>query len=154
MPDTFVRGARHFSPVPDTFARWRARLLGSPYSIDGRVTHGDEIGRRLGFATANIRIRHDNPPLSGVFAVEAHGLQDGPRRGVANIGLRPSANKLERPLLEAHFFDFCADIYGAHLNIRFLHKLRSEKHFPTLAALQAQIAQDAESARQYFKSIE
>jgi riboflavin kinase/FMN adenylyltransferase len=127
-----------------------ARLLGRPYSIDGRVVHGDKIGRRLGFATANIRIRHDNPPLSGVFAVEARGLPDGPRRGVANIGVRPSANRLERPLLEVHFFDFCADIYGAHLNVRFEHKLRGEQHFPSLVALQAQIARDVESARQYF----
>jgi riboflavin kinase/FMN adenylyltransferase len=131
-----------------------ARLLGRSYSIDGRVVHGDKIGRRLGFATANIRIRHDNPPLSGVFAVEAFGLPDGPRRGVANLGVRPSANQLARPLLEVHFFDFCADIYGAHLNVRFIHKLRSEQRFPTFAALQAQIARDAESAKQYFKSIE
>ncbi|GHU28299.1 riboflavin biosynthesis protein [Betaproteobacteria bacterium] len=127
-----------------------ARLLGRPYAIDGRVVHGDQLGRSLGFATANIRIRHDNPPLSGVFAVEAHGLNDGPRRGVANIGLRPSANKLTRPLLEVHFFDFYADIYGAHLNVRFEHKLRGEKHFPSFTALQEQIARDVESARQYF----
>ncbi|MDR3299017.1 MAG: bifunctional riboflavin kinase/FAD synthetase [Candidatus Accumulibacter sp.] len=128
-----------------------ARLLGRPYAIDGRVVHGDQLGRRLGFATANIRIKHDNPPLSGVFAVEVRGLPDGPYPGVANLGVRPSANPLARPLLEVHLFDFCADIYGAHLNVRFVHKLRSEQRFPDLAALQARIAQDAESARQYFK---
>ncbi|MDR0577442.1 MAG: bifunctional riboflavin kinase/FAD synthetase [Candidatus Accumulibacter sp.] len=128
-----------------------ARLLGRPYAIDGRVVQGDRLGRRLGFATANIRIKHDRPPLSGVFAVEALGLPDGPRHGVANLGVRPSANRLARPLLEVHLFDFRADIYGAHLSIRFAHKLRSEQDFPTFAALRAQIAQDVESARRYFK---
>ncbi|MDR3221998.1 MAG: bifunctional riboflavin kinase/FAD synthetase [Candidatus Accumulibacter sp.] len=127
------------------------RLLGHAYAIDGRVAHGDQLGRTLGFATANIRIKHDHPPLSGVFAVEARGLKDGPHRGVANLGVRPSARQLAQPLLEVHLFDFCADIYGAHLNVRFEHKLRSEMRFPSFTALQAQIAQDAESARQYFK---
>ena len=128
-----------------------ARLLGRPYSIDGRVVHGDKVGRSLGFATANIRIKHDHPPLTGVFAVEVRGLPDGPHRGVANLGIRPSANQLARPLLEVHLFDFDADIYGTHLNVRFVHKLRSEKRFPTFTALQAQIARDVASARQYFK---
>ena len=128
-----------------------ARLLGRPYSIDGRVVHGDKVGRTLGFATANIRIKHDHPPLTGVFAVEVRGLPDGPHRGVANLGIRPSANQLARPLLEVHLFDFDADIYGTHLNVRFVHKLRSEKRFPTFTALQAQIARDVASARQYFK---
>ena len=127
------------------------RLLGRPYSIDGRVVHGDKIGRSLGFATANIRIKHDNPSLLGVFAVEVRGLKDGIHRGVANLGVRPSANQVARPLLEVHLFDFSADIYGTHLNVRFLHKLRSEQRFPNFEALKAQIACDVESARHYFK---
>jgi riboflavin kinase/FMN adenylyltransferase len=128
-----------------------ARLLGRPYALDGRVVHGDGLGHGLGFATANIRVKHDRLPLSGVFAVEVRGLGDGPRFGVANLGVRPSANQVARPLLEVHLFDFCADIYGAHLNVRFNHKLRDEKHFPSFAALRAQIARDVESAREYFK---
>ncbi len=128
-----------------------ARLLGRPYSIDGRVVHGDKTGRRLGFATANIRIKHDKPPLMGVFAVEVHGLDGEPRQGVANIGIRPSANTLTRPILEVHLFDFSEDIYGRHLNIRFLNKLRNEVHFQNFEALKAQIANDAESARIFFK---
>ncbi|MDR1934288.1 MAG: bifunctional riboflavin kinase/FAD synthetase [Candidatus Accumulibacter sp.] len=132
-----------------------ARLLGRPYSIDGRVAHGDKLGRQLGFATANLRIKHDNPPLAGVFAVEVRGVGegegDGPRQGVANLGVRPSARQAARPLLEVHLFDFCADLYGAHLNVRFVHKLRDERRFPAFSALQAQIARDVESARQYFK---
>jgi len=130
---------------------YAARLLGRPYSIDGRVVHGDKVGRQLGFATANIRIKHDKPPLAGVFAVEVHGLANGPLRGVANIGVRPTLGKAARPLLEVHLFDFSADIYDAHLNVRFLHKIRNEVHFPDFAALKAQIAHDVETARAYFK---
>ena len=127
-----------------------AQLLGRPYAIDGRVVHGDKIGRSLGFATANIRIKHDNPPLSGVFAVEVRGLKDGPHQGVANLGIRPSANQVARPLLEVHLFDFESDIYGAHLNVRFVHKLRSEMRFPNFEALKTQIARDAIEAQAYF----
>ena len=128
-----------------------ARLLGRPYSIDGRVVHGEKVGSRLGFATANIRIRHDNPPLQGVFAVEVHGLKEGAHPGVANLGIRPSVNAATRPLLEVHLLDFHANIYGAHLNVRFLQKLRDETCFADFEALKTQIAQDAESARRYFK---
>lgn len=130
-----------------------ARLLGHPYSIDGRVVHGDKRGRQLGFATANIRIKHDKPPLLGVFAVEVYGLKDGdgPHKGVANLGVRPSANQVARPLLEVHLFDFSGDIYGTHLNVRFLHKLRNEVRFPDFEALKAQITLDAKTAKDYFK---
>ena len=128
-----------------------ALLLGRPYSIDGRVVHGKKMGRQLGFPTANIRIKHAKPPLTGVFAVEVGGLPGGPRQGVANLGIRPSVNELPHPLLEVHLFDFSDDIYGIHLNVRFLHKLRSETRFPNLDALKAQIALDIVTARNYFK---
>ena len=128
-----------------------ARLLGRPYSIDGRVVRGEQIGRQLGFATANIRIKHERPPLQGVFAVEVKGLPGGPHRGAANLGYRPTAHQASRPLLEVHLFDFSADIYGAHLNVRFLHKLRDEMKFPDFDALKAQIARDVEAAQSYFK---
>ncbi len=128
-----------------------ARLLGRPYSIDGRVVHGAKLGRQLGFATANIRIKHDRPPLLGVFAVEVRGLGERALPGVANLGFRPSANATVRPLLEVHLLDFSGDIYGAHLNVRFLHKLRDEMKFPGVDALRAQIAADVDTARNYFK---
>ena len=128
-----------------------ARLLGRTYSIDGRVVHGDKVGRQLGFRTANIRIKHSKSPLAGVFAVEVAGLANGPHYGVANLGVRPSANELARPLLEVHLFDFSASIYGYHLNVRFLHKLRDEVRFSSLEALKTQIALDVGNARDYFK---
>ncbi len=128
-----------------------ACLLGRPYSIDGRVVHGAKLGRQLGFATANIRIKHDRPPLLGVFAVEVRGIDGRTLPGVANLGFRPSANATVRPLLEVHLLDFSGDIYGAHLNVRFLHKLRDEMKFPGVDALRAQIAADVDTARNYFK---
>ncbi len=127
-----------------------ARLLGRPYIIDGQVSHGDKIGRQLGFATANIRIRHNPLPMTGVFAVEVAGLGPQPLPGVANLGIRPTVGG-PRPLLEVHLFDFDRDIYGAHISVRFLHKLRAEQRFPNFDALKAQIAADAATARAFFK---
>ena len=127
-----------------------ARLLGRPYSIDGRVIHGDKLARQLGFATANIRIKHNRPPLTGVYAVEVKGVDDLTLSGVANLGFRPSANQVILPLLEVHLFNFARNIYGTHLNVRFLHKLRDEMKFPNFDALKAQIACDVETAKHYF----
>ena len=126
-----------------------ARLLGRPYIIDGKVAHGDKIGRQLGFATANIRIKHNPLPMTGVFAVEVGGLDERPLPGVANLGIRPTVGGT-RPLLEVHLFDFDRDIYGAHISVRFVHKLRNEQRFPNFDALKAQIAADAAAARAFF----
>ena len=127
-----------------------ARLLGRPYSIDGRVIHGDKLARQLGFATANIRIKHDRPPLTGVYTVEVKGVDDLTLTGVANLGFRPSANQVILPLLEVHLFNFARNIYGTHLNVRFLHKLRDEMKFPHFDALKTQIACDVSEAKNYF----
>ena len=127
-----------------------ALLLGRPYIIDGQVSHGDKVGRQLGFATANIRIRHNPLPMTGVFAVEVRGLGEQPLPGVANLGIRPTVGGT-RPLLEVHLFDFDRDIYGAHISVRFVHKLRDEQRFPNFDVLKAQIAADAVAARAFFK---
>jgi len=128
-----------------------ARLLGRPYGMDGQVSHGQKIGRQLGFATANIRVKHNPLPMTGVFAVEVGGLGGQPLPGVANLGVRPSVCGT-RPLLEVHLFDFDRDIYGAHIAVRFVKKLRDEQRFPDLDALKAQIAADAAAARAFFTS--
>ncbi|MDR2189059.1 MAG: bifunctional riboflavin kinase/FAD synthetase [Azonexus sp.] len=131
-----------------------ARLLGRPYGMDGQVVHGDKLGRQLGFATANLRIKHNPLPMTGVFAVEVSGLgmsaSERPLPGVANLGVRPTVGGT-RTLLEVHLFDFDRDIYGAHIAVRFVKKLRDEQRFASLAALQAQIAADAAAARAHFK---
>jgi len=121
------------------------RLLGHPYTISGRVVHGAKLGRNLGFPTANIVLRRP-PPLSGIFVVEVDGL--GP--GVASIGRRPTVNPVPLPLLEVHLFDWERDLYGEHLRVRFLKKLRDERKYDGLDALREAIAHDARQARDYF----
>ena len=127
------------------------RLLGHPYSISGRVAHGAKLGRGLGFPTANIVLRRP-PPLAGIFAVQVDGLADGMRSGVASLGRRPTVNPVALPLLEVHLFDWEGELYGAHLRVRFLKKLRDEKKYEGLPALQAAIAADAKEAREYFEA--
>ena len=121
------------------------RLLGHPYTISGRVAHGAKLGRTLGFPTANIVLRRP-PPLSGIFVVEVDRL--GP--GVASIGRRPTVNPVPLPLLEVHLFDWERDLYGEHLRVRFLKKLRDEQKYDGLDALREAIARDARQARDYF----
>ncbi|HEU4923099.1 MAG TPA: bifunctional riboflavin kinase/FAD synthetase [Burkholderiales bacterium] len=123
------------------------RLLGHPYTISGRVAHGAKLGRGLGFPTANIVLRRA-PPLAGIFVVEVDRY--GP--GVASIGKRPTVNPVTIPLLEVHLFDHEADLYGEHLRVRFLKKLRDEEKYDGLSALQAAIARDARQAREFFLS--
>jgi riboflavin kinase / FMN adenylyltransferase len=127
-------------------------LLGRPYSIAGRVVHGDKLGRELGFATANIRLPH-RPALSGIFVVEVLGLAPNTqvaRPGVASIGVRPTVKEDNVPLLEVHLFDFDQDIYAKRIEVKFLHKLRDEKKYPDLDTLKDAIARDAADARDYF----
>ena len=129
--------------------RGAERLLGHPYTISGRVAHGAKLGRGLGFPTANIVLRRP-PPISGIFVVEADGLAKGKKAGVASVGRRPTINPVPVPLLEVHLFDIDEDLYGQHLRIRFLKKLRDEEKYDGLPALQAAIARDARQAREFF----
>jgi riboflavin kinase/FMN adenylyltransferase len=144
------------SAVRDTLAEGdlehAARLLGRPYVIAGRVVHGDKIGRQLGFPTANVQLKRKRIALTGVFAVTVSGIDKRHLPGVANLGVRPTLGRL-KPVLEVHLFDFDRDIYGAHVGVHFLHKLRDETKFESLDALRAQIARDAQTAAQYFKNI-
>jgi len=127
------------------------RLLGRRYTIAGRVAHGAKLGRSLGFPTANIVLPR-RPPLAGVFVVEARGARDAANwlPGVASIGLRPTVNALERPLLEVHLFDELGALYGRRLEVHFLAKLRDEAKYPDLTRLREAIAGDVASAKEYF----
>jgi riboflavin kinase/FMN adenylyltransferase len=125
-------------------------LLGRPYSISGRVVHGDGFGRTLGCPTANVLMKHNRPPLAGIFAVEVHGIDGRAMPGVASLGVRPTVARDPRPCLEAHLFDFDRDIYGRHLKIEFLHKFRDEEKYADVATLKRQIALDVENARRFF----
>ena len=128
-----------------------ARLLARPYGIAGRVIHGGKVGRTLGFPTANLAIKHKRLPLSGVFAVEVAGIDSHPLPGAASLGVRPTLAEGLKPVLEVHLLDFDRDIYGTHVTVNFLHKLRDEERYETLDALKAQIARDVASVRNYFE---
>lgn len=124
-----------------------AQLLGRPYSISGRVVRGEQLGRKLGFPTANLRLQRRVIPLQGIFAVRASGAGLSAAPAVASLGTRPVVNGIE-PLLEVNVFDFTGDLYGRHLNVEFIAYLREERWFPSLDALVKQMTQDAAQARE------
>lgn len=122
------------------------RLLGRPFSITGRVLHGQKLGRQLGAPTANIQLKRLRAPLNGVYRVST--VLDGVLlKGVANIGTRPTVEGDGRPHLEVHLFDFSGDLYGRTLTVMFHEKLRDEQRFDSLDALQAAIKADSAAAR-------
>lgn len=125
-------------------------LLGRPYAIGGRVVRGRQLGRTLGFPTANVRLAGKMPALSGIYATWVHGI-DGAGAGrpwpsVSSLGTRPTVDGVE-PLLEAHLFDFEGDLYGRRIEVEFVAKLRDEQKFIDLAALTDQMHRDAGQAR-------
>ena len=125
-----------------------AEMLGREYTILGTVTRGDNLGKKIGFPTANLSAHSEQFPPNGVYVAEAR-IDGELYRGVINLGIRPtvSSGKSER-VLEIHLFDFNRDIYGHDVEVRFLKFLRSEKKFQDLHTLVQQIRQDVEQARQ------
>ncbi len=129
--------------------RGAASLLGRPFEITGRVSHGDERGRTIGFPTANIHLDDYLEPLRGVYAVRAAiETTDEPIwiDGVANLGIRPTFDKTE-PVLEVFLFDFDGDLYDRHLRVQIIDFIRPEQKFDGLDALKNQIAADCDQAR-------
>ena len=126
-----------------------AELLGRPFSIGGPVVRGQQLGRKLGYPTANIRLGSRVAPVGGVFAVRVHGIGATPLPGVASLGTRPTiaSTSVKEPVLEAHLFDFDGDIYGKRIEVEFARKLRNEEKYPDLDAMVKQIDRDALSAR-------
>ena len=125
------------------------RLLGRPYTLAGRVLHGQKLARQLGTPTANIQLKRSKPPLHGVFLVS---VLDGAQRfhGVGNIGQRPTVQGDGSPHLEVHLLDFAGDLYGRRLTVEFHHKLRDEQRFASLEALKTAIDADVAAARAYW----
>lgn len=122
------------------------RLLGRAYGIRGRVARGEQLGRTLGFPTANLRLRRRRTPLAGIFAVLVHGVAAQPWPAVASLGTRPTVGGVE-PWLETHLFDFEGDLYGREIEVEFVARLRDEAKFDSLEALTAQMQRDAAAAR-------
>lgn len=146
VSSTRVRGALAQGELAEA-----EKLLGRPYCISGRVAQGDKLGRTLGFPTANIDLHRHKTPLSGVFVVEVQGLEAPSLPGVANLGVRPTIGG-QRTLLEVHLLDFKGDIYGRHIQVSFLQRLRPELRFESLPALRQQIEKDCAVARRFFKT--
>lgn len=123
-----------------------AHWLGRPFMIGGHVVRGQQLGRKLGYPTANLRLGRRTSPVEGIFAVKVHGVRGAPMPGVASLGIRPTVNGRE-PLLEAHLFDFDGDLYGKRIQVEFVEKLRDEEKFADLDAMVKQIDRDAAQAR-------
>ncbi len=128
-------------------ARKAAALLGHWWSINGRVSQGDQRGRTIGFPTANIELGESLQPKLGVYAVRVSVEGEGkPYTGVANIGRRPTFDKRDI-LLEAHLFGFDGDLYNRHMRVQLVSFLREERKFDGIDALKAQIAEDCKVAK-------
>jgi len=133
--------------------RGAARLLGRPYRMTGRVGYGRQLGRTLGFPTANLRLMRRKSPLYGILAVWVHGIDSRPLPGVASLGTRPTVNGVE-PLLEVHVFDFSGDLYGRAIEVEFVAKLRDEVKFDSLDAMKVQMQVDASQARDLLSKVD
>lgn len=147
ISSTYVRKA-----LADNELALAEKLLGRPYSITGKVFHGDRRGRTIGFPTANVLLHRKNAPVKGVYAVEVH-LKNQPelkvQYGVANLGRRPTVGG-DRIQLEVHIFDWSEDIYSQTIEVKFIKFIRGEKKFNDFAALKRQIDSDATEARKFF----
>ena len=128
-----------------------ARMLGRPYGISGRVLRGQQLGRQLGYPTANLKIRAFPCPLHGIFAVRVRLAGGVWQPGVANLGWRPMVDG-EDLLLEVHLFDFEADLYGRRLEAQFVAKLRDETRFPTIDDMVRQMKNDESRAREMLST--
>ena len=124
-----------------------ARLLGRHYSMSGTVIRGDNLGRALGFPTANVNLRRRQSPVMGIFAARVRGLDRKPLDAVASVGTRPTFGGT-KPLLEVHIFDFDEDIYGAYIHVDFIARLRSEEKFRGAEELVEQMHRDTARARE------
>lgn len=130
------------------------RMLGRRVALYGDVVHGRHLGHRLGFPTANLDLHHELRPPTGVYAAFARvldGAHEGAAHGaVVNVGFRPTVEgeRATTPLVEVHVLDFDRDLYGRHIEVEFVARLRDEQRFPNLDALRAQIAADVARSRE------
>jgi riboflavin kinase/FMN adenylyltransferase len=147
VSSTAVRERLEFGDFPGA-----ARLLGRPYRMLGRVVHGRGLGRELGFPTANLRLMRRKPPMWGILAVWAHGIDSHALPAVASLGTRPTVDGIE-PLLEVHVFDFSGDLYGRAIEVEFVAKLRDEVKFDSLDAMTMQMKVDAARARDLLSKV-
>ena len=160
MPPILVAGVRVGSGVIRTALaagdlHAAAQLLGRPYSMRGRVIRGEQLGRSLGYPTANLRLARRQTPMNGIFAVRVRGVGNGygmaeSLPGVASLGTRPTVGG-RMHLLEAHLFDFSGDLYGREIEVEFVARLRDELKFESVDAMVVQMHADAATAREWLE---
>ena len=126
------------------------QMLGRPYSISGKVIYGRQLGQTIGTPTANLQLRRLRAPLAGVYAVRVRGAGLKDAQGVANVGVRPTVDDSIKANLEVHLIDREIELYGQHIEVSFLHKLRDEKKFASIEELKMNIARDIELTRTWF----
>jgi riboflavin kinase/FMN adenylyltransferase len=156
VPPVIVDGARvSSSRIREALGRGdlrqAERWLGRPYGMRGRVVEGAHLGRKLGYPTANLRLGRRRAALGGIFAVRVRGAAAEARPAVASLGNRPTVDGQET-LLEAHLFDFAADLYGCEIEVEFVEKLRDEERFANVEALVEQMNRDAAAARRILNA--
>jgi riboflavin kinase/FMN adenylyltransferase len=125
-----------------------SKMLGRPYSISGKIIHGEKMGSKIGFPTANIKLK-DNVLLSGVYAVSTY-IDSTEYYAVANIGYKPTFDG-KKYLFEAHIFDLSANLYGKRLEFNIISKIRDTKKFKGIEELKENIKLDIHSAKTIFK---
>lgn len=150
--DARVSSTRVRTALADGELLQATELLARPYRLSGRVVKGDQLGRTMGYPTANIHLRRKNLALAGVFAVQLHGVAGKPRQGIANIGFRPTVSGRELRF-EVNLLDFNNDIYDHYVEVDIVAKLRDEQRFDSLDSLKAQLAMDERAARDYFAGL-
>lgn len=148
VSSTLVRQLLHKSDFDQV-----SKLLGRPFSINGKVTFGQQLGRELGFPTANVNLNRFRAPLTGVYAVwvDIEGIE-GRFKGAANVGVRPTIGDIEKPILEVHLLDFDRQIYGQRISVEFVTKIRDEQQFTSLENLSDSISDDVIMIKQWFAS--
>lgn len=142
-----IKSTRIRALLRDGDVEGAARLLGRPYDAQGVVVRGDQLGRTIGWPTANLRVSEGKLLPLGVFAVIVLDDKDRRWHGMANIGMRPTVGGTERRF-EVNLFDFEGDLYGEELQVRFVSRLRGEQKFSGLDELRSQLGRDAAAARE------
>jgi len=142
-----IREALSLGAVEEALA-----LLGHPFVLTGPVVEGERRGRHMGFPTANLEWEQEQLPEKGVYVTEVRGAHlAGPRMGLTNVGDKPTFGGVKLTV-ETHLPDFQGDLYGAHLSVGFLHRLRGEQRFNSMEGLRAQIAEDVARGRAWWAS--
>ena len=142
-----LRGAHEAEALVAGDTGKATHMLSRDFAVEGVVQNGDRRGRELGYPTANLTLGDYQRPKYGIYAVRVT-LDDGSEvPGVASFGVRPTFEPAVE-LLEAHLFDFDGDLYGRHIEVEFVAKLRDEEKFDDLGALVVQMHRDAAEARE------